>query len=729
MRLEKNQFYQFGSFRLDPAKRILLRGQKPIPLMPKAFDTLLVLIENRDRLVCKEELMKALWPDSFVEEANIAQNVAVLRKALGDSREEHRYIVTIPGRGYRFAASVTEQRESEETDLLVERHSRSRVVIEEASSTDVPVQPAKPSLAPAKRPRRWLVLSACAVALLAAYWLRPTYPPPKVLRIVKLTDSGHVTPNQTLVTDGPRIYYRELVNGQRETRSISVAGGESADVSQPFPWMDIEDISPDGTSLLVARFSVDVRSDRLTPWLVPLVTGSPKQLTETQGSDFGWSRDGRTFAIAQDNALYILNSENGQERLLVSVPGVPFTPRWSPDGRTIRFNLAYENKDDIELWEVGSDGRNPHPVLPGWSSPAREWGGNWTPDGKYFVFHATRAGATDLWAMRESGDFFHRLDRKPVQLTTGPLTFVRPIPSRDGSKIFAVGVQPRGQLVRYDPDSQRLLPFLGGISADHVHFSKDGQWVAYISFPERTLWRSRADGTARLQLTFPPMIAYLPQWSPDGSRIAFASSAAPGQPFKASIVGRDGGVVEAPIPAQEIGAGSSWAPDGTSLALSTYDGGTLGPAYNGHAFGSPITSIKVLDLKTGNIKAVPGSAGFHFSGWSPDGRYLAAITVDGHRLMLFTWSTGTWRELTGNYVDYPEWSPDSRYIYVNTLMYRNPRVLRIRVPDGQAEEVLRSEGPFIGVYGWWSGPAPDGSLLLLRDISIVDLYALDMRWP
>ena len=724
--MEKNQFYEFGSFRLDPAKRLLLRGQKPVPLMPKAFDTLLVLIENRDRMVGKEELLKTLWPDSFVEEANIAQNVAVLRKALGDSPEQHRYILTMPGRGYRFAARVTEQTESTETDLLVERHSRSRVVLEEVTSPEVQAETTPRSSALLKRPPVWVLACAGAVALLTAYWLRPTYAPPKVLRIVKLTDSGHVTPNQTLVTDGPRIYYRELVDGKRVTRSVSVEGGESAAVSQPFPWMDIEDISPDGTSLLVARFSEDVR-EKLTPWLVPVVTGSPRQLTETRGMDFGWSRDGRTFAIARDDGLHLLNSENGRERLLVSLPGVPFTPRWSPDGRSIRFNLAYASKNEIELWEVGSDGSNPHPVLPGWSSPAREWGGNWTPDGKYFVFHAMRAGATDLWAVRESGDIFHRLDHRPVQLTNGPLTFVRPIPSRDGSKIFTVGVQPRGQLVRYDLDSRRLVPFLGGISADHVHFSTDGQWVAYVSFPAGTLWRCKTDGSAKLQLTFPPMRAYSPRWSPDGSRIAFASVAAPSEPAKVAQIRRDGGTVETPSPANEIGAGPSWSPDGTSVAFSTYSGNdTYGSGDNS---GSASNSIEVLNLKTGETKTVTGSSGLHFSGWSPDGRYLAATTVQGHRLMLFDWSTQKWSALTNEYVDYPEWSPDSRYIYVNTLMYRNPRVLRFRIPNGKAEEVLHSDGPFIGVWGWWTGPAPDGSLLLLRDISTVDLYSLDVRWP
>ena len=180
MPLEKNHFYRFGSFRLDPAKRLLVRGHKSIPLMPKAFDTLLVLVENRDRMMGKEELMKSLWPDSFVEEANLAQNVAVLRKALGDSPEEHRYILTIPGRGYRFAARVNEEIEQEETDLLVERHSRSRVVLEESS-----IPSAQPRILTVftnalKHPRKWIVVVAAGAVLIAILSSRWAFhrPPP-----------------------------------------------------------------------------------------------------------------------------------------------------------------------------------------------------------------------------------------------------------------------------------------------------------------------------------------------------------------------------------------------------------------------------------------------------------------------------------------------------------------------------------------------------------------------
>ncbi|HMJ25482.1 MAG TPA: winged helix-turn-helix domain-containing protein [Pyrinomonadaceae bacterium] len=100
--------YEFGSFRIDMQRYLLLHDEQPIQLSPKAFKTLLVLVENRDRILKKEELLNAVWPDSYVEESNLAQNIFVLRKALGDEKSDHKYIVTIPGTGYRFVASVNE---------------------------------------------------------------------------------------------------------------------------------------------------------------------------------------------------------------------------------------------------------------------------------------------------------------------------------------------------------------------------------------------------------------------------------------------------------------------------------------------------------------------------------------------------------------------------------------------------------------------------------------------
>lgn len=116
---EAKHFYEFGPYRIDPDERLLLRGQERVPLPPKAFETLLILVNGSQRVVSKDDLMKSLWPDTFVEEANLSQNIFVLRKALGETAQDARYIVTVAGRGYRFAQKVSQVTDKPVVEELV----------------------------------------------------------------------------------------------------------------------------------------------------------------------------------------------------------------------------------------------------------------------------------------------------------------------------------------------------------------------------------------------------------------------------------------------------------------------------------------------------------------------------------------------------------------------------------------------------------------------------------
>ncbi len=127
--------YEFGPFHLNPGERLLLRKNQVVPLTPKAFDTLLVLVENHGHVLEKDDLMKTLWPDSFVEESSLSQNISLLRKALGEGNSERQYIETIPRRGYRFVADVREV-ESDSTDIIIEHCTAARVIIEEEEISD-----------------------------------------------------------------------------------------------------------------------------------------------------------------------------------------------------------------------------------------------------------------------------------------------------------------------------------------------------------------------------------------------------------------------------------------------------------------------------------------------------------------------------------------------------------------------------------------------------------------
>src|SRR5215510_6984284 len=106
MRLETGSLYEFGPFRLDTAQHLLTSQGNPVPLTPKTYDLLLVLVTSGGRMMRKDELLKAVWPGAFVEESNLTQQISAVRKALGENAGEDRYIVTVPGKGYRFAAAV-----------------------------------------------------------------------------------------------------------------------------------------------------------------------------------------------------------------------------------------------------------------------------------------------------------------------------------------------------------------------------------------------------------------------------------------------------------------------------------------------------------------------------------------------------------------------------------------------------------------------------------------------
>jgi Tol biopolymer transport system component len=271
--------------------------------------------------------------------------------------------------------------------------------------------------------------------------------------------------------------------------------------------------------------------------------GSPRRLGDITAQAAAWSPDGQTIVYADGSALFLANSDSGESHKLVSMPSSIFEPAWSPDGTTIRFRAGGDFSSQGTLWEVSVKGKNPHPLLPGWRDPPSECCGKWTADGRYFVFQSQR----NIWGVAEKKNWLGKVSSQPVQLTSGPMTFFLPLPSKDAKKLFVVGALARGELTRYDVKSSAFVPFLSGISADSVRFSKDGQWVAYASFPDGTLWKSRADGSQRLQLSYPPLTAVLPSWSPDGKQLVFYGFL-PGTDAKLFTVSTDGGTPRELLP-------------------------------------------------------------------------------------------------------------------------------------------------------------------------------------
>jgi Tol biopolymer transport system component len=308
--------------------------------------------------------------------------------------------------------------------------------------------------------------------------------------------------------------------------------------------MNIDDISPNGTEFLVVDLSSE---DPYTLWRVPAPSGPPQPVGEVRTGSSKWSPNGGTIAYALHSDLYLANIDGSNSTKVASLPGEPIYLQWSPNGRHLRFSVVNPKGPGTTLWQADFPPDAVRPLLPDWGPARHPLAGGWTPDGRYFFFSAFGAGnragdsTRDIWTMREQEGWL-RVNPRPVEPTAGPLNFYEPTPSRDGKSIFAVGEQLRAELMRYDLGSRQFVPYAHGISADHVAFSRDGQWMAYVKFPKGVLMRSRVDGSERRQLTFPPMHVFNPQWSPDGLQLAIQASARPGAPNKMYLISRDGGL-------------------------------------------------------------------------------------------------------------------------------------------------------------------------------------------
>jgi WD40-like Beta Propeller Repeat len=326
-------------------------------------------------------------------------------------------------------------------------------------------------------------------------------------------------------------------------------------------------------------------------------------------------------------------------------------------------------------------------------------------------------GRADLWAIREKADLLHKVSREPVQLTAGPLNFYSPQPSLDGKRIYAIGEQPRSELVRYDARSGQFLPYLDGISARGVNFSRDAQWVSYISYPEGNLWRCRIDGSEKLQLTSAPLSVGSARWSPDGREIAISASE-PGTAGRLYLVPVAGGTLrELKVGKFNVG-GVSWSADGSSILFND----SINPG---------VSVVRSIDLNTMNITAVPDSGNLIDPIRSPDGQYLAATTLSGDKLLLFNFAAQKWSELAKASIGSLKWSANSKFVYFDNGFSAEQRVYRVRIADSKVEQVasLRDFRRVITPWSSWFGLTPDGALLLMRDTGSQEVYALEMQWP
>ena len=702
----KSSVFRFADYEVHEGEFSLVKAGETLPVEPKAFRVLLILLRNPKKLIPKEELLNAVWGDAAVTENSLTRVIAMLRRLLDDDAREPRFIETVTSVGYRWLCPV----ELEEVPGADAREAGTQAAPEMA---EAPVT----TTAKSGARRRWAWIAsavAAAVLLLAAsyrYLSRPL-PPPRITAYTQITHDGRL--KDLGATDGERLYF--ALQSPNQIAEVGVNGGEIArlPVALAGSVAAVEDVSPDGSHVLASTIVEGQVAD--AHWLVPLLGGAVKRLDDGfDGAAF--SPDGGSVIDSTlSGDIFMTRIDGSGTRKLASVGSPAYRFRWSPNGKMIRFSKQGG------LWEMSGDGTGIHRLLPDWKEGIPDWG-NWTRDGNFFVF----AADGKIWALDERRSVFRQPSSIPMLLAGGPIHWDQPAPGKDGNGIlFAKGSKLRGELTRLDLKTGAFQPFLDGISAEYVSFSPDGKYVAYVAFPEGTLWRANLDGSNRMQLTQPPGYVVNPHWSPDSQEILFGSEDPPNAISIHRVSASDGTPRWLPYENGVPMFDPNWSPDGTRVVFER--GALEMPGAVLHALNTAEgLDFRIADLGTRQVTVVPQSRHKWSPRWSPDGRYLVALVYPQiDHLELFDMKLQRWSDIPiRGEVNFPCFSRDSRFIY---FVGSNQGVFRIPVAGGRQERVFDMAGWHLGGhYGLSMSLDPTDAPLVLRDTGSDDIYALTLE--
>jgi dipeptidyl aminopeptidase/acylaminoacyl peptidase len=265
-------------------------------------------------------------------------------------------------------------------------------------------------------------------------------------------------------------------------------------------------------------------------------------------------------------------------------------------------------------------------------------------------------------------------------------------------------------------------PYLGGLSGDCLDYSPDGQWIAYVSFPGRELWKCRRDGSDKVLLE-DGMLTYMPRWSPDGKRLAFAAvrKGVWADPHRIFTIPTGGGKAEPVKGASGPGFDPNWSPDGKKLVFAPLRDDVV-PKQDRH--------VSIVDPETGQVQMVPGSENMFSARWSPDGKHLVALRDDLVHSAIYDFETQHWADLDADvfgFFGFPTWSKDSKYVYL--MAYAPVRLARIEVATRKLEEIRSiKEFGLAGTMAAGVSWTPDGEPVVLADRSTQEIYRLDVEW-
>jgi Tol biopolymer transport system component/DNA-binding winged helix-turn-helix (wHTH) protein len=662
--------YRFGDIHVDFARMSLWRGQQPVLVEPKAFDVLRFLIEHRDRLVTKDELLDAIWRDTFVTPNALTRVVAQLRKAIGDDAQKARYIQTVTKRGYRFVAAIVPEAAPEP----------------ERADAAAP-QPRHLSAAP--RSRVWTPatfgagVAALAFVALFAWGSRSgataeapgTPPPPLVAHRVTTRNANDMAP--AISDDGHAIAYVSDRSGRLEIYVVATAPGSQEVAITSDGGQNIDPAwSPDGR--LIAYHSMK----RGGIWVIPSTGGASQQVTDT-GTSPAWSPDGRVIAYASgegaspgQSTINLVNADGTGLRELTargSPLGGHFNPTWSRSGRVIAFTVS--NGAVVNgIWMVEAAGGAPRRLTSmAWVGPP-----HFSPDDRSLYFGNMADGGSP------------RLYQLPI----------------DESKMSAIG------------PPVEVMPFEGG-KVEGLSLARDHTLAFGLQVQDANLWAvdvlPNGSVSEPRRVTDEVVRAGRPEYSADG-RVAFVSWGT-GRPTSSWVMNEDGATHQ-PLMPEALTTNPTWGP-GNRVLLSRNPG-------------KSDFSFVWVDVATRRATEVTGIAteGIRFPRVSPDGREVAFWTLEPSGAMN-VWVQAldgdtARRRVTSSTesINFPSWSPDGKWLAVEVKRGETTSV-GVVSKDGGAVELLTNAPGQSWPHSW----SPDGERIAyagLRD-GVWNLFEVSRR--
>lgn len=549
MNKQTKHFYQFGSFRINPSERLLSRDGEEVRLTPKVFEVLLYLVENPGRVLDKDELMKEIWSETFVEEVNLAKNISVLRKVLDEEgNPEIQYIETIPKRGYRFTADVEQIWDETEVKPLAEKNRNMNVAAEEnAENGEIKVGEESKKNTALTQPEnldsrffkgnrfiRLFGFFAFALLAVAAVWFVVSHSmnngsPSASQKIIPFTTFPGSESSPAISPDGKQIAFTwGGESGENTDIYVKLVGaGEPLRLTSE-PVVERTPVwSPDGSQIAFLRESASGNGI----YVIPSLGGAARKLADTYGLPFSWSPSGEFLAVAEKSSreepfsLFLLSTKTGEKRKLTNPPAQYFgdrDPVFSPDGKTLAFaRMSAVDVEDIYLLPVA--GGEPQRL----TFDDKFLGGlDWTADGHEIVFSSTRSGDSNLWRIPVSGG------AAPQPLPGVGTGASSPSVSRQGNRLAYMQSMSDSNIWRTEVSNHKarassptrlISSTLPDYSPD---FSPDGKKIVFgsIRSGNSEIWLAEGDGSNPLQLTsIGGGTTGSPRFSPDSRHIVFDS--------------------------------------------------------------------------------------------------------------------------------------------------------------------------------------------------------------